>query len=53
MGTTVATGFARGIVIATGMDTQLGKIANLSQEQIQESSPLEKEMKNIAKRLTI
>lgn len=53
MGTTVATGFARGIVIATGMDTQLGKIANLSQEQTQESSPLEKEMKNIAKRLTI
>lgn len=53
MGTTVATGFARWIVIATGMNTQLGKIANLSQEQVQESSPLEKEMKNIAKRLTI
>lgn len=53
MGTTVATWFARWIVIATGMDTQLWQIANLSQEQIQSNSPLEKEIKNIAKRLTI
>ena len=35
------------------METQLGKIANLSQEQISEDSPIQKEMKNIAKRLTI
>ncbi|MDD3263204.1 MAG: cation-transporting P-type ATPase [Candidatus Absconditabacteria bacterium] len=53
MGTTVATGFAWGVVIATGMETQLGKIANLSQEQKQKISPLELEMKNIAQRLTI
>lgn len=53
MGTTVATWFAWWIVIATGMETQLGKIANLSQKQTQQTSPLEIEMKNIAQRLTI
>lgn len=53
MGTTIATGYARWVVIATWMETQLGKIANLSQEQTIEDSPIQKEMKNIAKRLTI
>jgi len=53
MGTTVATGNARCVVFATGMNTQLWKIANLSQEQIPETTPLQMEMKNIAKKLTI
>ena len=35
------------------MDTELGKIANLSQQQISDTSPLQKEMKNIAQKLTI
>jgi len=35
------------------MNTELGRIANLSQEQIPEDTPLQKEMKNIAKKLTI
>lgn len=52
MGTTTATWFGRGIVVATGMNTELWKIANLSQQQTVDSSPLQKEMDNIAKKLT-
>lgn len=53
MGTTIATGNGRGVVFATGMDTELGRIANLSQSQETTSSPLQREMANIAKKLTI
>jgi Ca2+-transporting ATPase len=35
------------------MNTELGRIANLSQQQIGDSSPLQKEMQNIAQKLTI
>jgi P-type Ca2+ transporter type 2C len=52
MGTTVATGEARGVVIATGMDTELGRIANLSAGTTTEQSPLQREMSNVAKRVT-
>ncbi|MFZ2151181.1 MAG: cation-transporting P-type ATPase [Candidatus Absconditicoccaceae bacterium] len=53
MGTTIATGEAYGLVIDTGMNTQLGKIANLSQEAKLEPTPLQVELENIAKKLTI
>lgn len=53
MGTTVATGHAWCVVFATGMDSELGRIANLSQEQVPEQTPLQNEMKNIAKKLTL
>lgn len=52
MGTTVATGHAYGLVIGTGMNTELGKIANLSQSTRQEMSPLQIELNNLAKKLT-
>lgn len=52
MGTTVATGAGHGIVIGTGMHTELGRIASLSQVTRSEASPLQKEMNNLAKRLT-
>jgi Ca2+-transporting ATPase len=52
MGTTVATGNAYGVVIGVGMHTELGRIANLSQDITGELSPLQKEMNNIAKRVT-
>ena len=52
MGTTVATGHAIGVVTGVGMNTELGRIANLSQDIEGETSPLQKEMNNIAKRVT-
>jgi Ca2+-transporting ATPase len=52
MGTTVATGHGYGVVIATGMHTELGRIANLSQDTAQDLSPLQREMNNIAKHVT-
>ncbi len=52
MGTTVATGNALGVAIATGMDTELGRIANISQQTVTELSPLQKELNNLAKKVT-
>ena len=52
MGTTVATGNAAGVVISTGMQTELGRIANLSQATDEELSPLQKELNNLAKKVT-
>jgi Ca2+-transporting ATPase len=52
MGTTVATGHAIGVVIGTGMQTELGRIASLSQGIENSTSPLQKEMNNIATRVT-
>ena len=53
MGTTVATGEALGVVIGTGMNTELGRIASLSQSAPRELSPLQRELNNIASRVTI
>ncbi len=52
MGTTVASGQGHGVVIATGMQTELGRIASLSAQTSTESSPLQKEMNHIAGRVT-
>lgn len=52
MGTTVALGGARAVVVGTGMHTELGRIANLSQSAHTDNSPLQKEMNNLAVRLT-
>ena len=52
MGTTVASGVGRGVVVATGMKTELGTIAKLSQEAKPDRSPLQKEISNLALRIT-
>jgi Ca2+-transporting ATPase len=52
MGTTVATGHGYGVVVGTGPHTELGRIAALSQDTVSEDSPLQKEMNNIATRVT-
>ncbi len=46
-GTSVAHGNAKALVVRTGMNTEFGKIANLTQETKQDSSPLEKELRQI------
>jgi Ca2+-transporting ATPase len=51
MGTTVATGNGRGVVVGTGMRSELGRIASLSQATRSEASPLQKEMNHLATRL--
>lgn len=52
MGTTVATGTGRAVVIGTGMHTELGRIAGLSTTTHTDASPLQREMNNLAIRLT-
>jgi len=53
LGTTVAAGNAKGIVTATGMDTEMGKIADLTQEEEKSRSPLQRELHSVANRLTV
>ncbi|MGH9857557.1 MAG: HAD-IC family P-type ATPase, partial [Acidobacteriota bacterium] len=52
MGTTVAIGNAYGVVVGTGMQTELGRIADLSQEVEEDRSPLQKELGFVARRIT-
>lgn len=53
MGTTVAVGSWKAVVIATGMNTELGKIANLTSNQENEFSPLQKELTHVSQIVTI
>ncbi len=49
MSTSVAKGRGKAVVFATGMETQFGKIADLTQTIREEPSPLQKEIGNMAK----
>jgi Ca2+-transporting ATPase len=49
MSTSVAKGKGKAVVLTTGMNTQFGKIANLTQTVREEPSPLQKEITNMAK----
>jgi Ca2+-transporting ATPase len=53
MGTTVIAGRGRGIVVATGMDTEMGQIASMLQEQKKELTPLQKKLNQVGKNLGI
>ena len=48
-GTSVVAGSGRAVVFATGMKTELGRIAYLAQEVKEEPSPLQKEMGKVSK----
>jgi P-type Ca2+ transporter type 2C len=50
-GTTVTDGSGEGIVVATGMETELGRIAELTEGAAQESSPLQKRLDQLGRRL--
>jgi calcium-translocating P-type ATPase len=47
-GTTCVGGEARAVVTRTGMRTELGRIAALSERTVQEPSPLERQVKRVA-----
>ena len=47
MGTTISRGNAHALVIKTGMETEFGKIANLTQTTVKDKTPLQKEIHKI------
>lgn len=49
MGTSVASGKARAVVVETGMQTELGKIAGMIQGIEQEATPLQKKLEQFGK----
>ncbi len=50
-GTFVVKGSARGLVVATGMETELGRIAAMAEQAEPEMSPLERRLNALGKRL--
>lgn len=52
-GTNVASGAAKAVVTDTGMTTEFGKIASLTQAVVEEQSPLQKEMARVIKIVAI
>lgn len=48
-GTSVASGSGKAVIFSTGMETEFGKIAGLTQSMKEELSPLQKEMARLTK----
>ena len=53
LGTVVSRGHGVGTVVATGMQTEFGKIAHMVQEQKNEPTPLQKQLSKLSKVLAI
>lgn len=52
-GTTVGAGDGKTVAIATGMKTEFGKIASLTQKQNKEVSPLQNELNRLTKQISL
>ncbi len=53
MGTTITRGSAKAVVVNTGLETQMGKIASMLGEKKQDLTPLQKRLKHLGKWLVI
>ncbi|MGM0547738.1 MAG: cation-translocating P-type ATPase, partial [Bacillota bacterium] len=53
LGTTVASGSAKGVVVRTGMDTEMGKIASMTQAEDKSKSPLQSELQSVANKIAV
>ncbi len=53
MGTVVTNGSGRAVVTSTGMETEIGKIADLVQVEEEQLTPLQEKLKNFGKKLGI
>ena len=53
MGTSIVNGYAKGIVVATGMQTEFGKIAQMTSEVTITQTPLQKKLAILGKKLGI
>jgi Ca2+-transporting ATPase len=51
-GTSIASGTAKAVAITIGMETEFGKIANLTQTMKEEQSPLQKELDILTKQVS-
>lgn len=52
-GTNVASGTATAVILSTGMTTELGKIAGLTQKMDEERSPLQRELDKLTRQVSI
>jgi P-type E1-E2 ATPase len=52
-GTTIASGSGKAADIATGMHTEIGRIASLTQELKDEKSPLQREIEKVTRFVTV
>lgn len=53
MGTTVEAGRGKAVVVATGMATELGKIATLVQQETKEETPLSRQLDRLGRQIGI
>jgi magnesium-transporting ATPase (P-type) len=52
-GTNVVSGTGKAVVFATGMESEFGKIAHMTQTMEEEPSPLQKELMNVTRVVTV
>lgn len=52
-GTTISSGSGKAIIVSTGMNTEFGKIAGLTQSMGDEKSPLQKELDKLTKQISV